>query len=46
MSEERARLVVRDAAEISGVERAACEALWRRTWPWDEVARSGVLQRR
>ncbi len=33
MSEERARLVVRDAAEISGVEGAACEALWRRTWP-------------
>ncbi len=33
MSTENTRLVVRDAAEISDAERAACEALWTRTWP-------------
>jgi len=35
MSEERTRLVIRDAAEMSDAERAACEALWGRTWPPD-----------
>lgn len=33
VSTETTRLVVRDAAETSDAERAACEALWKRTWP-------------
>ena len=35
MSEERTRLVIRDAAEMSDAERAACKALWGRVWPPD-----------
>ncbi|MDQ3326959.1 MAG: GNAT family N-acetyltransferase [Chloroflexota bacterium] len=50
MSEERTRLVIRDATAMSGAERAACEALWGRVWPPDpnkleehDPERSGMM---